>query len=95
MSDAPVHFGGPDRPIGLLRDLLEQRVARVPTGGSIDWATFYFRDRRLAAALVEARERGVDVRVTLDAIPSWHCCSIWSAVPGFTSPLPISVDPLR
>ena len=31
--------------------------------------TYYFRDRRLAAALVEARERGVDVRVTLDGHP--------------------------
>ena len=59
----------PDRPVGFLRDLLAQRVARVPTGGSIDWVTYYFRDRRLAAALVEARERGVDVRVTLDGHP--------------------------
>jgi phosphatidylserine/phosphatidylglycerophosphate/cardiolipin synthase-like enzyme len=69
MSDSPVHFGGPDRPIGFLRDLLAQRVARVPAGGSIDWVTYYFRDRRLAAALVEARQRGVDVRVTLDGHP--------------------------
>jgi phosphatidylserine/phosphatidylglycerophosphate/cardiolipin synthase-like enzyme len=69
MSDDPVHFGGPDRPVGFLRDLLAQRVARVPAGGSIDWVTYYFRDRRLAAALVEARERGVDVRVTLDGHP--------------------------
>jgi phosphatidylserine/phosphatidylglycerophosphate/cardiolipin synthase-like enzyme len=69
MSDSQVHFGGPDRPVGLLRDLLAQRIARVPTGGSIDWVTYYFRDRRLAAALVEARQRGVDVRVTLDGHP--------------------------
>jgi len=69
MSDNPVHFGGPDRPVAFLRDLLEERVARVPQGGSIDWVTYYFRDRRLAAALVDARERGVDVRVTLDGHP--------------------------
>jgi len=69
MSDSQVHFGGPDRPVGSLRDLLEERVAAVPAGGSIDWVTYYFRDRRLAAALVEARERGVDVRVTLDGHP--------------------------
>jgi phosphatidylserine/phosphatidylglycerophosphate/cardiolipin synthase-like enzyme len=69
MSDSPVHFGGPDRPVGFLRDLLEQRVACVPAGGSIDWVTYYFRDCRLAAALVEARQRGVDVRVTLDGHP--------------------------
>jgi hypothetical protein len=69
MSDSPVHFGGPDRPVGFLRDLLAQRVAGVPAGGSIDWVTYYFRDCRLAAALVEARHRGVDVRVTLDGHP--------------------------
>jgi phosphatidylserine/phosphatidylglycerophosphate/cardiolipin synthase-like enzyme len=69
MSDSPVHFGGPDRPIGFLRDLLAQRVALVPAGGSIDWVTYYFRDRRLAAALVEAHQRGVDVRVTLEGHP--------------------------
>jgi len=69
MSDSQVHFGGPDRPVGLLRDLLAERVAAVPAGGSIDWVTYYFRDRRLAAALVEARERGVEVRVTLDGHP--------------------------
>jgi len=64
-----VHFGGPDRPVGALRDLLAERVARVPARGSIDWVTYYFRDRRLADALVEARERGVEVRVTLDGHP--------------------------
>ena len=69
MSDNHVHFGGPDRPVGHLRDLLAERIAQVPAGGSIDWVTYYFRDRRLAAALVEARERGVDVRVTLDGHP--------------------------
>jgi len=69
MSDNPVHFGGPDRPVALLRDLLAERVARVPGGGSIDWVTYYFRDRQLASALVEARARGVDVRVTLEGHP--------------------------
>jgi len=69
MSDSQVHFGGPDRPIGALRDLLAERIRLVPTGGAIDWVTYYFRDRELAAALVAARERGVDVRVTLDGHP--------------------------
>jgi phosphatidylserine/phosphatidylglycerophosphate/cardiolipin synthase-like enzyme len=53
----------------LLRDLLAQRIDAVPAGGAIDWVTYYFRDRRLAAALAAARERGVDVRVTLDGFP--------------------------
>jgi phosphatidylserine/phosphatidylglycerophosphate/cardiolipin synthase-like enzyme len=63
------HFGGPDRAPGLLRDLLAERIAAVPAGGSILWVTYYFRDRRLAADLIGARRRGVDVRVTLDASP--------------------------
>ena len=62
-------FGGPDLPRGCLRDVLAQRVAAVPPGGEIDWVTYYFRDRRLAQALLSARRRGVRVRVTLDARP--------------------------
>jgi len=69
MGESQVHFGGPDRPVGLLRDLLAQRIDAVPAGGAIDWVTYYFRDRRLAAALVAARQRGVEVRVTLDGHP--------------------------
>ena len=69
MSVGSAHFGGPDRPPGVLRELLLERVASVPCGGSIDWVTYYFRDRSLAAALVAAHERGVDVRVTLEGRP--------------------------
>jgi hypothetical protein len=64
-----VSFGGPDRPAGCLRDLLEERVEAAPAGSTIDWVTYYFRDRRLANALVRARHRGVRVRVTLDGWP--------------------------
>jgi phosphatidylserine/phosphatidylglycerophosphate/cardiolipin synthase-like enzyme len=64
-----MHFGGPDHLPGLLRDVLAEHVAAVPAGGSIDWVTYYFRDRRLAQALIDARKRGVDVRVTLDGHP--------------------------
>ena len=69
MSACQVHFAGPDGLPHRLRDLLAERVGAVPAGGSIDWVTYYFRDRRLAAALIEARRRGVVVRVTLDAHP--------------------------
>jgi phosphatidylserine/phosphatidylglycerophosphate/cardiolipin synthase-like enzyme len=69
MSSDSVHFGGPDRPPGYLRDLLAERIAAVPAGGAIDWVTYYFRDRRLAADLLRARERGVQVRVSLDGAP--------------------------
>jgi len=64
-----VHFGGPDLPRGRLRGLLAQQIEAVPAGGAIDWVTYYFRDRRLAADLIRARERGVAVRVTPDGRP--------------------------
>ncbi len=66
---AEVHFGGPDLPPRRLRDLLEERVQGVPPGGRIDWVTYYFRDRRLGEALLEARRRGVAVRLTLEGRP--------------------------
>jgi phosphatidylserine/phosphatidylglycerophosphate/cardiolipin synthase-like enzyme len=69
MQDDEVHFGGPDLAPGRLRDLLAERVAAVPAGGEIDFVTYYFRDRRLAAELLAARRRGVGVRVTLDGRP--------------------------
>ncbi|HEY5658780.1 MAG TPA: phospholipase D-like domain-containing protein [Myxococcota bacterium] len=69
MEIGAVHFGGPDRPAGALRDVLAERIAAVPAGGAIDWITYYFRDRRLAQDLIAARHRGVDVRVTLDGHP--------------------------
>jgi phosphatidylserine/phosphatidylglycerophosphate/cardiolipin synthase-like enzyme len=64
-----VHFGGPDLPPRLLRNLLEERVRAVPAGGSIDWVTYYFRDRGLARALLDARDRGVRVGVVIDSRP--------------------------
>ena len=72
MSDsaAPVvHFGGPDRPPRHLRDLLQSRIEAVPPGGEIVWSTYYFRDRALAHALVQARTRGVRVRLHLEGHP--------------------------
>lgn len=64
-----IHFGGPDKPTRALRDLLSERVAGVPTGGTIDWATYYFRDRPLAGDLVDARRRGVEVRLAMEGQP--------------------------
>jgi len=52
-----------------LRDLLAECVAAVPPGGSIDWVTYYFRDRRLAEELLRAHRRGVKVTVTLERHP--------------------------
>lgn len=72
MSDgvAPiVHFGGPDLPPRLLRDLLRQRIDAVPAGGRIAWATYYFRDRDLAAALIAASDRGVEVVLQIEGTP--------------------------
>ena len=64
-----VHFGGPDMPAYRLRDVLAERIAAVPPGGSIDWVTYYFRDRRLAEELLSAHRRGVRVTVTLEKEP--------------------------
>ena len=69
MSLNEVHFGGPDMPPYRLRDLLAERIAAVPSGGAIDWVTYYFRDRRLAEDLLRAHRRGVKVTVTLEKCP--------------------------
>lgn len=62
-------FGGPDRPYGFLRDILEKLVDEAPAGSSIDWATYYFRDVRLASALIRASDRGVAVRLVVEPHP--------------------------
>ena len=64
-----VHFGGPDRTAGALRDLLSERVEATPSSGTIDWATYYFRDRPLARTLAAAHARGVQVTLALEARP--------------------------
>ena len=64
-----VEFGGPDLPPRHLRDLLQQHVDRAPPGSRIDWATYYFRDRALAEALMRASDRGVRVRLVLEPRP--------------------------
>lgn len=69
MSVGRVVFGGPDCRPRRLRDLLQAEIESVPAGGRIDWATYYFRDRELAQALVTAQERGVDVRLVMEAQP--------------------------
>jgi phosphatidylserine/phosphatidylglycerophosphate/cardiolipin synthase-like enzyme len=64
-----IHFGGPAQPPGHLRDLLAEHIAAIPAGGSIDWVTYYFRDLRLAQALIQAKNRGVRVTVSLEGRP--------------------------
>jgi phosphatidylserine/phosphatidylglycerophosphate/cardiolipin synthase-like enzyme len=64
-----VHFGGPDKPKGVLSDMLLARIDAVPPGGSILWATYYFRDMDLARALIRASDRGVHVTLCFDGDP--------------------------
>jgi phosphatidylserine/phosphatidylglycerophosphate/cardiolipin synthase-like enzyme len=64
-----VFFGGPDHAPRHLRDVLEQRIEAVPEGGSILWATYYFRDEKLAEALVRAHRRGVFVTLCVEGHP--------------------------
>ena len=63
-----IYFGDPKNP-GRLRDLLEARIDAVPAGGEIAWVTYYFRDERLAEALIRAYRRGVQVLVSLEGAP--------------------------
>jgi hypothetical protein len=65
---ADVFFGDPQSP-GFLRNLLEAHVDAVPPGGEIAWVTYYFRDERLADALIRAHRRGVRVLVSLEGRP--------------------------
>ncbi len=65
----PVEFGGPDLPPRHLRNLLERYVDASPPGSRIDWATYYFRDRQLAEALIRASDRGVEVHLALEPSP--------------------------
>jgi hypothetical protein len=64
-----VHFGGPDRPAGTLAGLLRSRIAAVPPGGEIHWITYYFGNVDLAQALLEAKSRGVNVCLDIEARP--------------------------
>lgn len=68
-TDFDIRFGGPDLPPGNLRNLLSRRIRETPAGGSIDWVTYYLRDRGLARDLVDARRRGVAVGVALAGRP--------------------------
>ena len=68
-SSYDIYFGGPDLPPARLRDRLAECVAAVPAGGTIDWVTYYFRDRRLARELLRAHRKGVRVTVTLEGRP--------------------------
>jgi phosphatidylserine/phosphatidylglycerophosphate/cardiolipin synthase-like enzyme len=62
-----VYFGGPDRPAGALAGLLRSRIDAVPKGGEIHWLAYYFGNVDLARALLEAKRRGVDVRLDIEA----------------------------
>lgn len=68
-SATEIYYGGPDQPPRALRDVLKARIDAAPPGSEITWATYYFRDQDLAESLVAARNRGVKVRVRLEASP--------------------------
>ena len=69
ISSPEIHFGSPGQRPGHLRDILAERIAAVPAGGTIDWVTYYFRDLYLAKALIQAHKRGVCVTLTLEGRP--------------------------
>ena len=49
--------------------MLLERIEGLPSGGETVWATYYFRDRGLARALVAASDRGVKVTVRVEEDP--------------------------
>lgn len=55
--------------------MLAERIKAVPAGGSIDWVTYYFRDRALAENLLAAKRRGVRVTVTVEKNPRTACAN--------------------
>ena len=65
-----IEFGGPDLPPRRLRDLLQSHVDASRPGSRIDWATYYFRDRALAEALIRASDRGVRVNLVMEPDPA-------------------------
>jgi HKD family nuclease len=64
-----VHFGGPDKQVYFLRDLLAKKIDEIEGGGEIFWITYYFRDFYLAEKLIKAADRGVKVTLLLEAKP--------------------------
>ena len=49
--------------------MLRSRIDAVPEGGEIHWITYYFGNVDLARALLEAKRRGVEVRLDIEARP--------------------------
>ncbi|WP_156680399.1 phospholipase D-like domain-containing protein [Sphingomonas profundi] len=64
-----VYFGGPDQPVGRLRQVLLDRIRATPPGEAITWATYYFLDPELARALIAASDRGVKVILVVEGDP--------------------------
>lgn len=69
MTLGRVEFGGPDLQPRRLRDLLQRHIDSSPPGSRIDWVTYYFRDRALAEALMQASDRGVTVQLVMEEHP--------------------------
>jgi phosphatidylserine/phosphatidylglycerophosphate/cardiolipin synthase-like enzyme len=69
MNPLRLHFGGPDMPARALSGLLQRMVAESRPGDRICWVTYYFRDRVLARALMDAADRGVQVSLLVDGSP--------------------------
>jgi phosphatidylserine/phosphatidylglycerophosphate/cardiolipin synthase-like enzyme len=75
MKPLRLHFGGPDQPPRALSLLLQRLVAASCPGDRICWVTYYFRDRVLARALMDAADRGVDVSLLVDGSPRRKCAN--------------------
>ena len=76
MDKYKVYFGGPDQPPRALRNPLQKKIEAVPSGGEIFWITYYFRDLSLAKALCQAKQKGVQTKILLDAKPRTETANI-------------------
>jgi phosphatidylserine/phosphatidylglycerophosphate/cardiolipin synthase-like enzyme len=65
-SSAKTYFGGPDKSKNLLRDILVEHIQAAPAGGDIQWVCYYLNDPVIFQALIDASERGVSIKLTID-----------------------------
>ena len=68
-ENGALFFGGPDKAPYHLRNVIGNQIDTQPKGGNIHFALYYFRDPVLAEKLVQAHQRGVNVRLVIEESP--------------------------
>ena len=68
-TSSVAYFGGPDKAKHTLRDILLNHIQKVPTNGKIYWMCYYFNEPTLFDALIDASNRGVDIKLVIEGNP--------------------------